>query len=224
MAKTSVLTPSSLSLDDDTIAETVKLLMSNGVLSIDKPVGFSDLRVPSSNDLSVKLASGQLGKILDNNENNLVVIDNDTGIITVAKQSAFLVNKNGSDQTINASSVTKVSFTNAVFDRQGEFDVTTNYRFTATKSGLYLFTAQITWQSLGNTADYNMIIFKNGASYLYLDRRYLQSGHNLSLFANVIVELDQNDYIELYVWHNSASSETIDGNTYWTFFAGAKIS
>ena len=129
-------------------------------------------------------------------------------------------------QSITSGVWTKIQFDTERFDTAGEFDPTTNYRFTPTVAGHYFVTGCISGES--GTNDSNQCtgaIFKNGSYY---------TNHNFSSSAifrrfpcmttAVVYMNGSTDYIELFgsISSTGASVEFNAGSNQ-TFFTAYRI-
>jgi len=122
---------------------------------------------------------------------------------------AYMVN-GGSNQTISASTWTKVRLDTIDFDTNNNFD-TTNFRYRPTVSGFYTFngTAEVTYSSAGPSIFYNAV-YKNGNTQ---QQAYTGgvTASNVGVYGhqsvNGIVYMNgTTDFLELYVWSNSSSA------------------
>jgi len=142
------------------------------------------------------------------------------GILTLAQNSsarAYL----GSNQTIANATATKVNLDTENWDIRGEFDSTTNYRFTATVAGKYLVSVN---GMLIPTDGKPLIlmIYVNGSAVSKVQHR--PSGSS-AIIVNLtdIVNLSATDYVEFYVQQNSGSNATLTAGTTVTFMSIYKI-
>ena len=108
-----------------------------------------------------------------------------------------------SAQTIGNASWTKVQLNAESYDSLGEFDSTTNYRFTATGAGYYHITGSINWE-LNATGQRATSIYKNGTLVSSGDFRNAAAAvvADITIVADILY-LVANDYIELYGYQNS---------------------
>ena len=133
------------------------------------------------------------------------------GYVTKPNAPAFSVWLNGG-QSIAHNTDTKVNFNTEVFDIGGNFDNSTNYRFTAPVAGKYLFLGHL---YIYNTMQVECKIYKNAAIY----KRFsgpVGTGSNDNpngLDFLDIIHLDVGDFIELfgYHYHTGSSGATIYG-------------
>ena len=126
-------------------------------------------------------------------------------------------------QAIADATLTKVQLNAESYDEQGEFDPTTNFRFTATKAGYYLVSAQLGFWPWADQAYFMLYIYKNGA--VYSQTRTNGSGTGLH-YANLtdIIPLAANDYLELYVYQTSGASADLYYGSENTFMSIHKLS
>ncbi len=147
--------------------------------------------------LSYDASAGTNKKVL---LNNLPVT-----LSAIPKFSAYL----GSNQSINASTWTKVQLNTESFDTNSNYDNATNYRFTPTVAGKYIvgFQATIT-ADWSNTTQFKGAIYKNGSAVAVRDQMHWNSASNQNESLEVHQMVDMNgssDYIEVYLWHNDAA-------------------
>ena len=150
-----------------------------------------------------------------------MIISNE-GRVTVPNQPAFSVRRNG-NQSIPHNTRTRVSWNAEIFDVGGNFDSSTNYRFTAPVAGKYLFMGHLYVYS---THQVEAFVYKNGASY----KRFsgpLGTGSNDNpngIDFMDIVDLSVNDFIEIHALHaRTGDSSTVSiygGNEKETSFVG----
>ena len=127
--------------------------------------------------------------------------------------------------TITNLTATKVVLNTEDFDEQGEFDSTTNYRFTVKREGYYLIIGHILYESnIVVDKVYIVSIYKNGSE---LDRFYNQSSlatQHLSAEVTTILKLKTDDYIELFTTHNAGSDQTLSSGSKDVYLAIHKLS
>ena len=125
----------------------------------------------------------------------------------------------GGNQTISTSTDTKLAITTAVVDVGGTFDGVTNYRWTPGVAGYYYVYFQ-THVVATTDADYvGGRIKKNqieiiGTPYV---QRYYNSGYGA-----LVTVMDDNDYLELYMYQTSGGDLSI-GTGLETFFGGFRL-
>ncbi|MBA7697921.1 hypothetical protein ES703_106593 [subsurface metagenome] len=147
----------------------------------------------------------------------------DVGILTLAKQSRCKAYRADTRQTITTSTFTKVEFNAETYDNQNEFDSTTNYRFTALEAGYYYIAVSSSFVDALDGKRYHSVIYKNGAAHAYCT---CHASHTGSLVVNstMCCYLDAGDFIEGWVWHNSAVDIDINYSEAETFICVHKLS
>ena len=116
----------------------------------------------------------------------------------------------GANQTIADSTWTKVKLDTESYDGDSEFDIATNYRFTALVAGYYQVNAVLKWESPAATIQYAIAIYKNGTAYSTVNGVSV----NTSVFSQSIsdiVYLAATNYIELYAIQTTGGNDVIEG-------------
>tara|TARA_R100000084_G_C4607274_1_gene126238 strand:- start:42 stop:581 length:540 start_codon:yes stop_codon:yes gene_type:complete len=122
---------------------------------------------------------------------------------------AFLAYQTSAQAIANASNV-KVQFDTELFDSDGMYDHSTNYRFTPTKAGKYVVGAKIKFNNCASSRVYTMI-YKNGSEYERSEKRNDSSGTDPDPISNLIIDFNgSSDYVEVYGRQESGGS--IDTN------------
>ena len=116
---------------------------------------------------------------------------------------------------------TKIIFQTEIYDTDGKYDASTG-RFTPTVAGKYFVATQIMLASAQDGANYQCILKKNGSVYAK-SQDYMYGG-DYSTNLSSVVDLDTDDYIETFVYHNSAGG-TKNTNTAdkYNFFSAFRI-
>ena len=118
--------------------------------------------------------------------------------------------KIGSSQNIGDETKTKLQFDTEIFDTAGNYDHSSNYRFTPTTAGKYFCYLRQSMQQTGGVGQLNyafLYIYKNGSIY---KRAYFDYSNNngyasdLSLTATIDFN-GSSDYIEAYAETNAIS-------------------
>ena len=161
--------------------------------------------------LSDTSASGALKKMTRANFVSGVGGDNTPGFYAYAS----------SGTACSAGADTKIIFQTEIYDTDSKYDVS-NGRFTPTVAGKYFVAAQIMLVSAQDGANYQCILKKNGSVYAK-SQDYMYGG-DYSTNLSSVVDLDTDDYIEIFVYHNSAggtkNTSTADK---FNFFSAYKI-
>ena len=132
---------------------------------------------------------------------------------------AFKARSGGSNTNTSMANNTavKIAFATEVFDSDNKFS---SSRFTPTVAGKYFISAAF---KMGTSADWqnNMImIYKNGS----LESRFSHSHwHYETIMINGIIDLDTDDYVEIYGQQGSGSTRYTTDDVDFNYFAGFKI-
>jgi hypothetical protein len=120
------------------------------------------------------------------------------------------------NQSISASTWTKVVLQGEEYDTASAFDSTTNYRFQPAVAGYYQFNASLLMNSGGG--NYSGVGFnKTGSQFKY---SYTSNNSGLSSSLSALIYLNgSTDYVEMYAF-NSVGTNTLFGSSQWTFFQG----
>jgi len=147
-----------------------------------------------------------------------------------AIQNKVRVYASSSNQAIENASNTKVIFDQESFDLFGEFTTTTS-RFIATTTGYYLVIAQVKWAATTTDAkNYNLYLVKNCTSTsnlgedIIIYKAYVSSGTTEQSvnFADII-SLTAGDWLEVYVYQDSGTTQTITAGSNHTYFSVARL-
>jgi len=149
-----------------------------------------------------------------------------TGTITGAggvNTPAFEATLSGGNQTISNNVATKVQFNNEIFDTDGKYDNSTNYRFTPGVAGKYFVYVVIGTNTLADANLQGMysMLYKNGS---FIKTSHFNFAGNNARFAtgtvNAVVTMDTDDYIEAFVQMTDSSGEgNVTDDEYSTFGA-----
>jgi len=133
------------------------------------------------------------------------------------------VHKNGTNQTgVAASTLTKVTFSTETFDTNGNFDTGTS-RFTPTVAGKYYVHAQIYFGGTGSAGFiYDSAIYKNG-SLVKRSRNESSGDDSVTSEVSAILDLDGDDYVEIYFYHELSGATTISGAESLTYFEAMRV-
>ena len=155
--------------------------------TIDTVSGTSTLQVGSTNTSTIALKSGAT---LTNFPDNTPAFE------------AFL----SSDTTISDATSTKIQFNSEVFDTNNVYDNSTNYRFTPTVAGKYYCYSQTRLSAGGASRleNFQYQFFKNGNAYRTSGEppfwRFNDNPiQNFSPFIANTIDLDANDYVEVFI-------------------------
>lgn len=123
---------------------------------------------------------------------------------------------------------TKVPFNSVQVDTNSAFD-TGNSRFVAPVATNYLVSGTISTQATTNTFTvWRVIIYKNGSEYRTIQSVKLTDVNSVNCSANttysLIIPLAVNDYVEVFAFQNSGSTETFMGDDTPIFGCSMNIS
>jgi len=114
-----------------------------------------------------------------------------------------------SGQTISKSTWEKVELNTEVYDVDGDFDASTNYRFVAPADGYYNFIACMGIYNMGDGVRVIVRLYKNGIGGTVLGASELiygdGTGSSLTTFLAADAYLETDDYVELWVTHDDSS-------------------
>lgn len=153
---------------------------------------------------------------------NTISLPAATGTAMVSGNMPAFRAYNNANQSITASTFTKVSLQVEDFDTASAFDNTTNYRFTPQVAGYYQVSGSIFFNYAG--ADGNVsrvLIYKNGTAYSisYNQINFSYGPLGPINITDLIYLNGTTDYIELYGWTNNASPSFSSSSTGTRFAA-----
>ena len=120
-----------------------------------------------------------------------------------------------SDQTVSASTFTKMACATEDFDTDSKYDATTNYRFTPTVAGYYQFNIGMR----GSSSTTNIIaLYKNDVLF----KRHVVEGHKFATLSIICVS-NTTDYFEAFGFTTGTTfdDETADNYFQAHFVRGA---
>ena len=134
-----------------------------------------------------------------------------------------------SNQSVTSNTTTKVQIDTEVFDTDGYFDNSTNYRFTPLVAGKYFVHGSV-FGDPGNTADLSYVIvylYKNGSENMNQKFDFRSNeGRDANLNFSTIIDMNgSTDYIELYglVRALDGSGTLFGGTSKRTYFGAYRI-
>ena len=120
-----------------------------------------------------------------------------------------------SGQSVATGTNTKVSFQTEEYDTNGNFDSTTNYRFTPTVAGYYQVNARVDW-SFTTGVDVTGL-YKNGSNIKYGALAQATNSGCASTLSALVYMNGTSDYLELYTYQNNGTN-TITAAANATYF------
>ena len=154
-----------------------------------------------------------------------------TGGITDANVTAVKVANNAlnvpafhvtlsSDTSISNTTGTRVPFDTEIFDSDGTYDNSSNYRFTPAVAGKYCLYTSIRITATTDFNNFQVYIQKNGSTALFSNQAHFHYETNKLIG---IVDSDTNDYFDVFIYQDSGGSLNVRGVSYETFFGGFRI-
>ena len=129
-----------------------------------------------------------------------------------------------SNQNLSSGAWTKLSLATELWDTDSAYD-TSNYRFTVPtgKAGRYLINGGMELNSIVADKIVQIAYRKNGSALAGSSHRDYPpySSPDIKFTSTTIMDLAEGDYIEMYMYHNSGSTEILNSNE--TFFGGFKL-
>lgn len=127
--------------------------------------------------------------------------------------------RNTTTQSVGSDASFKIELNAESWDLSGEFDPTTNARYTALTAGYYLVTFAI--DILAAVADKVYFAFPvlNGGNGVAATSQHSSNTSEILICGAGMVQLAIGDYLELFIFQNSGSSATVktgDSSTYMT--------
>lgn len=123
-----------------------------------------------------------------------------------------------STHTLTTGTATKVNMSSETYDVGGDYDATTNYRFTAPVDGYYLFGVMVVHASAQvDTSLTNSSLYKNGAVEASSSTNTGGTNSN-SRLATKLIHLVAGDYVEAWAQQNNGVNKNLTAgvvNTYW---------
>jgi hypothetical protein len=135
---------------------------------------------------------------------------------------AFMAKQTGT-QNVSNTTWTKVQFNSEVFDTDGTFDSSSNFRWTPGVAGKYFMYFGVTLDDLGDGKRLFTKVYKNGSgvaeSLTLSSAAVTEKSSNSTSFIDIA---DSDDYYEGWVYHDVGNSENLRTD-YQTIFMGYKI-
>jgi len=126
-------------------------------------------------------------------------------------------------QSIANQTVTKIQFDTEIYDTDGKYDNSSNYRFTPGVAGKYNFTLSVSLDDVADQGNFYLYLYKNGSAASSAITRVRGSGvEKMTSFCHWSDTANTTDYYEGYVYHGSGSAEVLRPDLATTFL-GYKI-
>jgi len=136
-----------------------------------------------------------------------------SGILFTSRCSVYL----SADQPIPTDVWTKILFNVALYDNDSEFDLVTNYRFIAEKSGVYHVSCLLHYLTIAQGTVVQVSIRKNGAT---TKQRGICHYAEVNEYAGVSgdIPLAEGDYLEAFAMHDNGNTQDVSNVLYRTYF------
>ena len=145
----------------------------------------------------------------------------ENGIIGMPLQPAWSGHLS-STQTIATGTWTKLALATELYDKNNDFDASTNYRFTVPVDGIYLICFNAMFGlTAGNDA--GVAIHVNGSERFRIIDQPGRSGAHWGCNTTAMEDLDATDYIEFYAVHTEGGDDTVTGSKEYTYCMIQKI-
>ena len=140
-------------------------------------------------------------------------------------QSSFSANKSDGNQTISLATITKITFTTALFNIGSHYD-TTNSRWTP-PAGRVLITTTVNFgNSIPAGGYYDLLLYKNGAKVAENDGPWSNVSGGFGNYGIELTYLDSAngaDYYEVYAYSGNVNGQAALSGSYFTRFQGSMI-
>tara|TARA_B100001939_G_scaffold342065_1_gene352590 strand:- start:49 stop:561 length:513 start_codon:yes stop_codon:yes gene_type:complete len=162
------------------------------------------------------------------NNNSITSITALPSGVQVASTPAFHATLS-STQTITNNTFTKLQIDNEIYDTDGCYDNSTNYRFTPTTAGKYfVYGCSMTGGSNGELDFSGSALYKNGSQQTehFTDFRNNRGGSSNFTFTSIIMDMNgSSDYAELYgrMKVNAGNVNIQGGTNGQTYFGAYKL-
>ena len=129
------------------------------------------------------------------------------------------VAKLASDQTINHATWTKLALASEIADKSSTFDASTNYRFSPATAGLYHVGFGTGIEGIDDGEEVTLQIYKNGSAGYYGLSKNMATGSNqtINCTTDATFLLDNNDYLEFYIYQNEGGQVGAQANRTYAF-------
>ena len=144
----------------------------------------------------------------------------DFSLISGTNTPAFSVKKS-SNQTIAATTSTKMELDSEIFDTDNKYDSSTNFRFLPGVAGKYFLSLASSFQNFSSDEIMSVTINKNGSSLSTFNNISGSYSDDFTAATSVIDEANTTDYYEAFIFHRAGSSQTMVGSV--SIFSGYKI-
>ena len=114
------------------------------------------------------------------------------------------------NQSIATGTYVKVAYNVELYDSDNTYDNSSNYRFTPGVAGKYVIGAKHRLDTSTDGSATILSIYKNGSTFL---RTRFTLDNSEGYHTSAILDLDNDDYVEIYAYQNSGGTTNISGGT-----------
>jgi hypothetical protein len=133
--------------------------------------------------------------------------------------SAYL----SSIQNVTNATWTKIQINVEEFDSNSNYDNATNYRFLPTIAGYYQFNCNINWNFPGSGLIGLSSLYKNGVEFKRCGQ-LIPNSTNVQAAGSALIYMNgSTDYVELYGYQNSGSTQAPSQGQATVYFQAAMI-
>ena len=125
-----------------------------------------------------------------------------------------------SNQSITQNTSVKINCDTELFDTDGTYDNSSNYRFTPAVAGKYYIYAVSRYTVSTDFDNFQLSIRKNGTDILFMNRRHLHFG---SQYIGGVVDSNTTDYFEAFIYQDTGGAINVNGTTTMTYFGAYKL-
>ena len=184
--------------------------------TIDTVSGTSTLQVGSTNTSTITL--GVSGDTI-NVPSGVTIANSGTATGFGGDNTPMFSAYKASDQTsLAANQYNKITFTTEEFDPDSAYDAS-NSKFVAPSAGKYFFSTLMRVYPSSGVVGMSPGFYKNGSLVRY-NKQYNED--NQSVEHQIIMDLAQNDYVEVYLYVHTYTS-TVSGGQNSNIFQGFKL-
>ena len=138
------------------------------------------------------------------------------GVVATAGAYAY----RAANQSIATATTTKVAWDTELYDIGGDFDSTTNNRYTVAsgEAGKYFVTSCLNINVATDATSVQLFLYKNGQQLVRAKNTSGDSNSVATVALTTVVELAAADYLEVYAHHTKGSNADITGNVNRNWF------
>lgn len=209
---------------DHTSSGTVYNILKGTRIAI-KNSDFKQTFLTGSNYITCENVSGEINTTNATQPFTTIACSNVNDVAKVVskvkRNPKFRAVKGGTNQTINNATGTKLTFTTEQLDDTNTYDAT-NSKWIPGVNDTVSITAMVRWVSAVNQTLSYLYIYINGVAVAYTILSASGTATQTQMI-NFITEVNDTDYIEIYVMQESGGALDIYGQNYASYFMGAVI-